>query len=102
MKGWFLFNYGLMLDNLTEAVAHHADRVWTKKSVLEYAAKNNLLQAQEFYGHMEEEEPFSVPQPNLSEKQQRFIVLQGMLNASVELEYYEVAELLKKEIKNIK
>jgi len=102
MKGWFLFNYGIMLDNLTEKLAQHADRVWAKRSVLEYAANNNLLQAQEFYGPMDDDEPFSVPQPNLSEKQQRFIVLQGMLNASVELEYYEVAELLKKEINNIK
>jgi len=108
MKGWFLFNYGIMLDNLTASIEKYADRIWSKKSVFEYARRNNLLQVSQGYvpepeGMIEYEIQDLPPQiDNLTEKQKKAILLQSMLEVCVSEEYYEVAAVLEKEMSKIK
>jgi len=108
MKGWFLFNYGILLDNLTSLVEKHADNVWNKKSVFNYAKRNNLLQPSPGYvpeqgGTLEYEIQATNPGfDSFTDTQKKAILLQSMLEVCVTEEYYEVAAVLEKEMSKIK
>ena len=108
MKGWFLFNYGILLDNLTSLVEKHADNVWSKKSVFNYAKRNNLLQPSPGYVPEQEgmlEYEIQVTNPgfeSFTDTQKKAILLQSMLEVCVTEEYYEVAAVLEKEMSKIK
>lgn len=90
MKGWFLYNYGIMLDKATQKIESYADYIWNSSTMYEYCKKKGLLQ--------EYNQGTPPPHAELTQIQQEAIVLQSMLQICEQYEYYEICETIKQKM----